>query len=137
MEEFLMIAAESLLGGAKLFSESSRADTQDLLLDTQLVQEKEKGVQQTERDQSQIAKVLDTQKSQESVSGLTGPSFGAISKTSFDAFLNDENAISLNTQFRESAIKARKSDVNKSRNASMFGTLANLGMDTFKIIKAP
>lgn len=136
MEEFLMLALESSLGLGSLISKSKRSSTQEDLLKQQEEQERMRGVQQAEKDQIKIAKTLDAQKSQESVSGLTGPSFGAISKTSFDAFLNDENNIAMNTKFRENALKIREDEVKKSRNASMFGTLANLGMEMFGTVRA-
>lgn len=136
MEEFLMLAAEAVITGAKIYSEHTKASAQDFGLETEMTQEKERGINQAERDQNKILKIMDSQKAQESVSGLTGPSFGAISKTSFNAFLNDEKNISLNTEFRENAMKVRQDEVKKSRNSSMFSSLAQFGLNAFKIVRA-
>lgn len=130
-----MLAAESILTGGKLLTENRSKDERETQLDIQSVEEKQRGISQAEKAQSKEARTFSQQKANASVSGLSGPSFGAIERSSFDAFLNDEDNIFMNTQFREQALNARKDDLQKSRNASMFGTLSNFGMEAFKILR--
>lgn len=133
MEELIMLAAESLLTAGKVTTENKKSQAQTTQLQLQGVEEQQRGLSQAQKAQQREAKTLSQQKANASVSGLSGPSFGAIERSSFDSFLNDENNIYLNTQFREQALNAREEDVKKSRNASIFGSLADFGLDAFRI----
>lgn len=123
-----LLGVEGLLTGASIFERGKSADAQEEMLTEQQLEETERGIQQTSKDQKRIAQTLSQQKADESVSGFSGPTFGAMSKASFESFLKDEDAISMNTKFRNEALEARKKDVERGRNFSIFNSLANFGL---------
>lgn len=135
MEELLILAAEAVLTGVSIAAQDRSTAKQKTLSKARETQERERGVQQTKRAQDRIVNVLDQQASQETVSGLEGPSFGELSKRSFDSFLGDEQAISLSTQFKIQSQKVRREELEKSRNASTFGSIAKLGLSAFQTVE--
>ena len=122
------LGISGLLTGAGIGERSEQAETEQLLLSQQEAEETQRGIEQAEQAQRKIAKTLSQQKADEAATGFTGPSYGAISKSSFDAFLKDENAISQNVKFRDQALEARKKDIEKGKDFSIFNSLANFGL---------
>jgi len=127
----ILLGVEALTTGAGMFEKSQQEAARETQIEMRKTQENMRAIQQAERQQIKEVKTMSAQAADEAVTGFSpaSPSFKAISKSSFDAFLNDENATALNNQFQQNMLDIQKDEAKKSKNASMFRLLSNFGLD--------
>lgn len=133
----ILLGFEALTTGAGLFEKNKSSNVRDTQLQMREVQDNMKAIQQASREQGKEVKTMSQQAADEAVTGFdaASPSYKAISMTSFDAFLNDQNATATNNQFQQNMLEAQRQDNQTSKNASMFRMLSNFGMEAITTTK--
>lgn len=129
----ILLGLEAATTAASMFTKNKSSGVADTEYQIRETQDQMRSIQQGERAQTKQVKTMSQQAADESTTGFvsTSPSYKSMSMASYDAFLNDENAIALNNQFQQDALEARRSEGQANNMASMFNLLGRFGFEAF------
>jgi len=133
-----MVAAIPLIIGAvgalgKMQAAKEGAATQSALLNMQATQEAMGSTQRMSKRVDEMQDVLGAQTASAAGRGLSlaSTSLKAVSKDSYDKFLEDKQAEVLGQQFRDANLRIQLQALRSSANASIFGALTDFGSSAF------